>query len=89
MQLGGHADILCAVIWSHSSGLMWFCYASDKGTALSFVQISEKSVMETLAVSRQVFGEESMSCIQKFQTHQDQKRRAGEEQSQKHAHNFL
>jgi hypothetical protein len=36
-----------------------------------------KSATETLAILGQVFGEESMSC------------EAVEEQSQKHAHNFL
>jgi hypothetical protein len=61
MELAGRADFLCPFIWIHASGLTRFHNRSDKGTASNFVQLSDKSAMETLAVIRQAFEEESMS----------------------------
>jgi hypothetical protein len=66
--LGGRGDFLCPFIWSCVSGLMQFCDGSDSDCASHFVQISEK-VRQTLAVIRQAFGEESMSCTQVFAWH--------------------
>jgi hypothetical protein len=54
---------------------MWFWDGSDKGTASNFVQISEKSAKGTLAVIRQAFVEESMSCTLEVQTPRDRRGR--------------
>jgi DNA-directed RNA polymerase specialized sigma subunit len=48
-----------------------------------------RSATESLAIIRQVFGEESISYTQKVQTHGDLKILIGQEQIQEHTHNFL
>jgi hypothetical protein len=54
------------------------------------VLISEESATETLAMVRQLYGEESMSHTWKFQTSRQKKKgETGEEQSQEHAYDFL
>jgi plasmid maintenance system killer protein len=78
---------VCSFIWSHVSGLMRFLDRSDKGTASNYVQILEKRVAKILAMIRQAFGEESMSCRKSKHT-ETEKGETGEEQSQEHVHHF-
>jgi hypothetical protein len=48
-----------------------------------------KGATEILEMSRQAFGEESMSVHGKFKLTETENGEIGEEQSQEHAHNFL
>jgi hypothetical protein len=61
--MGGRADFLCPFIWSPDAmpGLI-LNLAKEQHTIL------EKSVMETLAMIRQVFEEENMSHTWEVQT---------------------
>jgi hypothetical protein len=68
-QLGGRTDVLSPFIWSCVSDLMQFCDGSDKGTLSNFVQISGKSVTETLVMISQPFREENMGCPRVFEWH--------------------
>jgi hypothetical protein len=57
---------------SRVSCLMRFRNGSDKGTASNFHE-NHRKCRETLAMIRQAFREESMSCTEKVQTRWDRK----------------
>jgi hypothetical protein len=68
-QIDESADFLRPFIWSGLSGLMPFRDGFDSKCASNFVQILEKTTRETLTITRQALGEESMSRTRKFRTH--------------------
>jgi hypothetical protein len=73
MQLGGRAEFLYPFIWSR---VISRCIRQRN--SITFCADLGKSMMETLAMIRQVFGEESMSHTLLFewycQTHRDKKK---------------
>jgi hypothetical protein len=75
MQLNGRADFLLSFIWSHVSGSQCI----QQQMYIKFCANLRKSVMETLAMTRQAFREDSMSRTQMSECHArfraDQKRR--------------
>jgi hypothetical protein len=57
--------------------------------SINFCAKIGNSVSQTLAMIRQVFGEEIMSCTWKSKLTKTEEGKTSEEQSQEHAHHFL
>jgi hypothetical protein len=76
-------------IWTHVSGLLWFCHGSDKGTASNFEQISEEVWQRLRQWLDKHWGKKAWAVCGKSKLTKTEKGKTGEEQSQEHANNFL
>jgi hypothetical protein len=84
-QLSGRADFLCPFSLGRDAISQWI---RQRNSIKSYASFGE-SETGTLAIIRQEFGEESVTCTRKVRTYQTEKSDTGEGQSQEHAHNFL
>jgi hypothetical protein len=87
-QLGERADFLRPFIWScilPDAISRWF----RQRNSIKVCAYLAKSAIEILPMIRQVFRKEIMSRARKVRTHEIEKGKTGEEQSEENAQHFL